>query len=64
MYAKARVESDSTRGEGVTCLNGKYVYARKDPDGSRPIVSTVREGLNRNGPVANNAWACRYMGLG
>jgi hypothetical protein len=63
IYAKNRVQSDSTRGEGVTCLNGKYVYARKEADGSRPIVSTVREGLNRNGPVANNQWACRYMGV-
>jgi hypothetical protein len=64
MYAKDRVWMDSTRGEGVTCLNGKYVYARKNPDGSRPIVSTVREALNRNGPTTQNGqWACRYVGV-
>lgn len=63
LYATERVWADSTRGEGVTCLNGKYVYARKEKDGSRPVVSTVREGLNRNGPLANGAWACRYVGV-
>jgi len=63
LYAKSRVESDSRRGEGVTCLNGKYVYARKMKDGSRPIVSTVREAFNRNGPLADGQWACRYMGV-
>jgi len=64
MYAKERVKMDQTRSEGVTCLNGKYVYARMMPDGSRPVVSTVREGFNRHGPVATNAkWACRYVGV-
>lgn len=63
LYAKDRVWADSTRGEGVTCLNGKYVYARKEKDGSRPVVSTIREGFNRNGPLANGAWACRYVGV-
>lgn len=62
-YAKALVEADGTRDDGVTCLNGKYVYARKMADGKRPIVSTVREGFNRNGPLANGQWACRYLGV-
>lgn len=62
-YAKARVEADGTRLDGVTCLNGKYVYARKMPGNKRPVVSTVREAFNRNGPVANGQWACRYLGV-
>jgi hypothetical protein len=63
LYAKDRVQMDRHRREGVTCLNGKYVYARKNKDGSRPIVSTVREALNRNGPLANGQWSCRYVGV-
>jgi len=62
-YVRSRVEADGTRDDGVTCLNGKYVYARKMPDGTRPIVSTVREAFNRNGPMANGQWACRYLGV-
>jgi len=64
LYAKERVMMDSQRKEGVTCLNGKYVYVRKMKDGSRPVVSTVREAFNRDGPIAANAnWACRYVGV-
>jgi len=72
MYAKGLVEAESTRSDGVTCLNGKYVYARKlekkyfghlPEHKRRPIVSTVREALNRNGPVASGQWACRYLGV-
>jgi len=62
-YARNIVEADSTRPDGVTCLNGKYVYARKAPDGTRPIVSTVREAFNQNGPLASGQWACRYLGV-
>jgi hypothetical protein len=63
-YAKDRVEADGSRDDGITCLNGKYVYARKMKDGSNPVVSTVREALNRNGPVAKaGQWACRYLGV-
>merc|ERR1719181_1424168 len=63
-YARSIVEQESSRDDGVTCLNGKYVYARKMADGSRPVVSTIREALNRNGPLAENGqWACRYLGV-
>jgi hypothetical protein len=64
VYAKSLVTREGKREDGVTCLNGKYVWAREEPNGKRPIVSTVREAFNRNGPVAaNGQWACRYMGV-
>jgi len=67
-YAKSRVELDGKRVDGVTCLNGKFVYARQMPNvnyqaGPRPIVSTVREAFNRNGPLNSGQWACRYLGV-
>jgi len=63
VYANELMNREESREDGVTCLNGKYVYARKEKNGKRPIVSTVREGLNRNGPLANGNWACRYLGV-
>jgi len=67
-YAKSRVELDGKRLDGVTCLNGKFIYAREMPHengkaGPRPIVSTVREAFNRNGPLGNGQFACRYLGV-
>jgi hypothetical protein len=65
-FAKSYVEAESQREDGVTCLNGKYVYTRKGTKfngGKRLIVSTIREALNRNGPLANGQWACRYLGV-
>jgi hypothetical protein len=65
VYAKSLVEQEGARVDGVTCLNGKYVYARKrNTAGKRVIVSTVREALNRNGPMTQNGqWSCRYLGV-
>jgi hypothetical protein len=65
VYAKSLVEQEGAREDGVTCLNGKYVYARKrNTAGKRLIVATVREALNRNGPMTQNGqWSCRYLGV-
>lgn len=58
------VESEDGRGSGVTCSNGKYVYIREAEDGSRPIVSTIREGYNRDGPrPSRGSFGCRYIGV-
>lgn len=63
-YMNALVQEESGRSDGVTCLNGKYVWAKKKADGTRPIVSTVREAYNARGPnQAQGNWACRYMGV-
>merc|ERR1719502_898127 len=57
------VEAEKGRANGVTCLNGKYVYARLEADGSRPVVSTVREAYNRHGAHNRGGqWGCRYLG--
>eukprot|EP00931_Biecheleriopsis_adriatica_P045037 TRINITY_DN2580_c0_g1_i1.p1 TRINITY_DN2580_c0_g1~~TRINITY_DN2580_c0_g1_i1.p1 ORF type:complete len:1065 (+),score=225.78 TRINITY_DN2580_c0_g1_i1:94-3195(+) len=62
--AVSMVTAEGGRTQGVTCLNGKYIYIRELADGSRPVVSTVREGLNRQGPrPINGPWACRYLGV-
>ena len=45
---------DSQRKEGVTCLNGKYVYVRKMKDGSRPVVSTVLSSKTKGFDVVQN----------
>jgi len=58
------VTAEEGRRYGVTCSNGKYVYARKAADGSWPVVSTIREGYNRDGPRRNRgSFGCRYMGV-
>jgi len=63
-FAKSLVEAEKGRSEGVTCVNGKYVYARHGPGNSRPVVSTVREGQNRQGPYHSwGVWTCRYLGV-
>lgn len=63
-YLRDLISSEEGRADGITCLNGKYVWAKRSKDGSRPVVSTVREGFNVRGPAADTgAWACRYMGV-
>jgi len=62
-WARKVVMAEKGRQKGVTCLNGKFVYAREMPDGKMPVVSTVREAYNRHGPLKSGQWACRYMGV-
>jgi hypothetical protein len=62
--AMSMVTAEEGRQFGVTCSNGKYVYTRKAADGSWPVVSTVREGYNRDGPRrSRGSFSCRYMGV-
>jgi len=62
-FMKALIQEETGRANGITCLNGKFVWAKLKADGTRPIVSTVREALNARGPnQANGQWACRYLG--
>jgi len=58
------VAAEESRGSGVTCSNGKYVYVRQGADGSRPVVSTIREGYNRDGPRRDRgSFGCRFLGV-
>jgi len=58
------VSAENGRQYGVTCSNGKYIYARQAADGSWPVVSTIREGYNRDGPRRDRgSFACRYLGV-
>jgi len=58
------VAAEAGRQFGVTCSNGKYVYVRQAADGSWPVVSTIREGYNRDGPRRDRgSFGCRFLGV-